>query len=54
MVEKDRSAGIVSGVASEEIWASDWRERFRNFIDSIGDRGSSRIEKEDPSAAHEG
>ena len=35
MVEKDGSAGIVSGDASEEIWASDWQGRFRGFINSV-------------------
>ena len=32
MIQGDSGAGLVSGSASEEIWASDWQGRFRGFI----------------------
>ena len=53
MLENDRSAGTVSGLASEEIWASDWEGRFRSFIESVSERGNPSMGKETPGAGHE-
>lgn len=53
-VEKDGSAGIVSGLASEEIWASDWQGRFRGFTKSVFERGDSGVAKPTPDIGHEG
>ena len=35
MIQGDSGAGVVSGGASEEIWASGWQGRFRGFINSV-------------------
>jgi hypothetical protein len=39
MIKEHKDSGIVSGMAPEEIWASDWQGRFRGFIDSVCERG---------------
>ena len=54
MIEKDNSAGSVSGFASEEIWASDWQGRFRGFIDSVCEGGDLCMGKATSGAGHEG
>jgi hypothetical protein len=54
LVEKDRSEGIVSGDASEEIWASDWQGRFRGFIKSVCGRGVPGKGNATPDSGHEG
>ena len=54
MIEKDGSAGIVSGVESEEIWASDWKGRFQGFIDSVCGGGGSDAGKAIPDGGQEG
>jgi hypothetical protein len=54
MIQGDRGAGVVSGVASEEIWASDWQGRFRGFIDEVFERGGGGMGKAPPGAGHAG
>lgn len=54
MIQGDSDAGVVSGGAPEEIWASDWQGRFRGFINGVFERGGSCMEKVPPGAGHAG
>ena len=54
MIEKDSGTGSGSGIAPEEIWASDWQGRFRGFINSVCEGGGLCMGKATPGAGHEG
>lgn len=46
MIVRDSNAGIISGLATEEIWASDWQGRFRSFINNVCEKGDPGVGKE--------
>jgi hypothetical protein len=54
MIVNDGRAGIVSGIMPEEVWASDWQERFRGFIGAIHEGGGPGKGESPPGAVHEG
>jgi hypothetical protein len=53
-IRDDRGEGTVSGMAAEEIWASDWQGRFHGFIARVRERGGPGAGKASPGAGNAG